>query len=203
MRNKVVAFTLCVFLILTFASLSISLPALAENSVPTFSRFGVTPRKGQPDIEYLFTATYRDSDNDAPVSVKVFIDQVGYEMEELDPTDVNYTDSKDYFFRIILSQGTYTFYFTCDDGNGNECTTPSYTLDVTWNVGHYDLIHYFEDEVYPGILLIMAVFVAIIFILCIIMIVMVFQMRKIGKVLKERGERVDAKLDEEETNLTQ
>lgn len=196
MRNKVTAFTLAVFLILSAVFLSLSFSVAAENSAPTFSRFGVTPRKGRPDVEYLFAATYKDPDNDVPTTVKVFIDQVGYDMEELDPTDANYSDNKEYFFRIILSKGTYTFYFMCDDGNGGEYTTPLYSLEVTWDVGHYDLIHYFEDEVYPGILLIMVVFLAIILVLCIIMVVMALQMRKLRKVLEGKGKETITNKDE-------
>lgn len=196
MRKKATAFTLAVLLILlAFAGVCFS--AAGENSDPYFTKFAVNPRRGRPDIEYLFTATYKDSDNDKPFSVRVFIDQVGYDMEELDPTDTNYTDNKEYFFRIVLSQGTYTFYFYCDDGNGGEYTTASYTLEVTWDVGHYDLINYFEEEVYPGILLILAVFVIVILILAVVMVIIVFQMRNIRKVLEDKGEveNVQSNLD--------
>ena len=198
MRFRSVCIALGFLLILNIVFVNLSFEVSGDNSAPTLTRFGVVPRIGRPNIEYLFTATYQDPDNDAPASVKVFIDQVGYEMEELDPTDSNYTDGKDYFYKIVLSQGTYTFYYTADDGNGNEYTTPSYTLEVTWDVGHYDLIHYFEDEVYPGILMIMILFVVVIIILCLVMIIMALQIRKIGKVLEGKGKKETKSPDDSE-----
>jgi hypothetical protein len=107
-------------------------------------------------------------------------------MWEVDPSDSNYTDGKDYFYNIVLSQGSYTFYYMADDGMGNEVTTSTQTLEVTWDMGHYDLIHFFQEEIYPGILMIMTLFVVIIVILCFIMAVMALQMRKIGKALEKR-----------------
>lgn len=153
----------------------------ADNSPPTLSKGTVTPRIGRPNIDYLFTVTYTDIDNDTPSSVKVFIDQLDYEMEELDPSDLNYTDGKEYFFEKVLEEGTYTIYCSADDGNENEVTTNSFTLSVTWDVGHYDIIHFIEDEVMPGIMLLLAIIFAMLIVFIIISVFMVLQMRKIAK----------------------
>ncbi len=114
-------------------------------------------------------------------------------MAEIDPSDTDYTDGKDYFFEIVLDHGSYAFYFTADDGTGNKYTTSTQTLEVSWDVGHWDLIHFFEEEIYPGILMIMILFVVVIFVLCFVMIIMALQMRKIGKVLERRADAVEEK----------
>jgi len=162
--------------------------ASAENSPPTLSKGTVTPRIGRPNIDYLFTLTYTDIDNDTPSSVKVFIDQLDYEMEELDPTDINYTDGKEYFFEKVLEEGTYTIYYSADDGNGNEVNTNSFSLSVTWDVGHYDIIHFIEEEVIPGIILLLAIIFVMLIIFIIISVFMVLQMRKIAKGLEGKEE---------------
>jgi hypothetical protein len=160
--------------------------SMVSGSPPTLIKLNVTPRKGRPDIEYLFTTTYIDYDDDPPVSVKVFIDSEGFEMEEVDPQDTNYTDGKDFSFRKILSEGTYTFYYTANDGNSNEVSTAAFTLEVTWDAGHYDIIHYFESEVFPGVIMILGLFIVLIIIMVVFSIAIVLQLRKIGKVLEGR-----------------
>jgi hypothetical protein len=162
--------------------------AFVSGEAPMFTKANVVPRKGRPDIEYLFTATYRDFDNDPPVSIQIFIDQEGYDMQEVDPLDTNYTDGKDYSFKKVLSEGTYTFYYSANDGSSNLVSTDAYTLEVTWDAGHYDIIHYFETQVYPGILLILGLFIVLIIILCVVSIALVLQLRKIGKVLEKNRE---------------
>jgi hypothetical protein len=203
MRLKTDAKILSFLLILVIFIGLIPQGTFASGNSPSLSKYTVTPRRGIPEIEYLFTATYTDSDNDPPAFISVFVDQIEYEMEEVDPTDSNYTDGKDYFVKQVLGKGTYTFYYKADDGNGNEVTTRSFTLDVAWEVGHYDLIHYFEDEVLPGITLIMALFILLVIVVCVIMVLMVLQLRRIRKVLEEKGSEEVLKKDEEGSNLTQ
>lgn len=184
-------------------------PARGSNSQPTLTKGSVTPRMGRPNIEYLFTVTYTDADNDTPVSIKVFIDQVDYDMEEVDPSDLNYTDGKEYFFRRILGEGAYSIYYTADDGNGSFFKTDAFTLSVTWSVGHYDLIHFIEEKVVPGLLLVLSIVFIVLLILCITSIFAVLQLRRIAKRLegkggeekgeKEKGsEKEERKLDEDD-----
>jgi hypothetical protein len=175
---------LCILLVIIHM---IPQTAFVSGEAPTFTKAYVVPRKGRPDIEYLFTATYRDSDNDPPVSIQIFIDQEGFDMEEVDPLDTNYTDGKDYSFKKVLSEGTYTFYYSANDGSSSLVSTEASTLEVTWDAGHYDIIHYFESQVYPGILLIFGLFIVLIIILCVVTIALALQLRKIGKVLEGKG----------------
>jgi hypothetical protein len=157
---------------------------LAENSEPTLTKGTVTPRKSYPNIDYLFTVTYTDANNDAASSVTVFIDGVEYEMEGVDPTDTNYTDGKDYSFKKVMSEGSYSIYYTADDGNGSVVNTNAFTLSVTWDVGHFDIIHFIEEGVVPGLVLLLGIIFALVLILCVISIFMVLQLRKIAKGLE-------------------
>jgi hypothetical protein len=172
--------------------------AFVSGEAPTFTKVNITPRKGRPDIEYLFTATYRDSDNDPPVSIQVFIDQEGFDMEAVDPLDTNYTDGKDYFFKKVLSEGNYNIYYSANDGNTNLVSTDAVTLQVNWDAGHYDIIHYFETQVYPGILLILGLFIVLIIILCVVSIALVLQLRKIGRILDKKKEEIGGKKEPED-----
>ena len=151
--SKAVAFLLVILI------LACAFPGLVqgENSPPTLAKDTVTPRKSYPNIDYLFTVTYTDSDNDAASSVTVFIDGVEYEMEDVDPTDVNYTDGKDYSFKKVMSEGSYSIYYAADDGNGSVVNTNAFTLSVTWDVGHFDIIHFIEERVVPGLMLLLGI----------------------------------------------
>lgn len=203
MRFKAMSKALVLLLIFFVLFNTFTPIAIAQNSPPALSKGTVTPRIGRPNIEYLFTVTYTDIDNDTPLSVKVFIDLVDYEMEEVDPTDVNYTDGKEYFFEKVMEEGTYTIYYSADDGNDNIVKTNSFTLSVTWDVGHYDIIHFIEEKVFPGLMLGLAMFFVIVLALCIISIFMVLQLRKIAKELVGEGEGAkegeEAKMLEDDT----
>jgi uncharacterized membrane protein len=190
MRIKAISKLLIFFFIIIFLFNAITPMVLAQNSPPVLSKGIVTPRTGRPNIDYLFTVTYTDADNDAPASIKVFIDQLDYEMEEVDPTDRNYSDGKEYFFSMVLGEGSYSIYYSADDANGNVVNSNSFTLSVTWSVGHYDIIHFIEDEIFPKLMLMLIIVFVVIFVLCVISIFMVLQLRRIAKELegKEKGE---------------
>ncbi len=177
--------------------------ALAENSPPILTKGTVTPRKSYPNIDYLFTVTYTDADNDTPSSVTVFIDGVEYEMKAVDPTDNNYTDGRGYSFKKIMSEGSYSIYYSADDGSNNAVTSDPFTLSVTWDVGHYDIIHFIEEEIFPGIVLVLSFLFTVVLLLCIISLFMVLQLRKIAKGLEkaegkeEKGEPPNMGIQEE------
>lgn len=187
--SKVIVFFLIVFLLFN----SISPLVVAQNTPPTLTKGTVTPRTGRPNIEYLFTVTYTDEDDDVPVSIKVFIDQLDYEMEEVDPTDTNYSDGKEYFFSMVLGEGAYSIYFSADDGNGNVVNSNSFTLSVTWSVGHYDIIHFIEEKIFPGLILLLTIIFAMVLVVCLISIFMVLQLRRIAKELEGREEEEEKK----------
>lgn len=153
----------------------------AQNSAPTLTNGTVTPRKGYPNIDYTYTVTYTDPDDEAPTRVRVFIDGESYDMAEVDPQDKNHTDGKDYSFKKVMDEGSYTVYYSADDGHGNTVESSAFTLSVTWDVGHYDIIHFIEEDVVPGIMLLLAVLILLVLIFIVVMVIMVLQLRRIGK----------------------
>lgn len=177
-----------ILILLVFLINLIPYSALSDNSPPVLSRANVTPRKSYPNIDYLFTVTYTDSDNDAPASISVNIDGVDYEMEEVDLQDSNFTDGKDYSYKKVMAEGSYSFYYEANDGNGSEVATNSQTLSVTWDVGHYDIIHFIEEDVFPGLFMLLAVVFIILIVLCVITFLMVLQLRRIAKELEGKKE---------------
>jgi hypothetical protein len=191
-KKKRIKSKVLLFFSLFFVFSIIFIPAsVAENTPPTLTGGNVTPRRSYPNIDYTYTVTYTDLDNDAPASVKVNIDEDFYEMKEVDPTDQNYTDGKDYSFKKVMGEGSYTIYYSADDGNGSTVNSDSFTLGVTWDVGHYDIIHFIEEDVVPGILLVLAIVFVIIFVLCLLLLFMVLQMRKIAKRLEGEKDMED------------
>lgn len=179
---------LALFFILLICLSIFSTVVTAQNSPPTLTKGTVTPRKSYPNIDYTYTVTYTDSDNDAPAAVRVIIDGESYDMAEVDPQDRNYTDGKDYSFKKVMDEGSYTVYYSADDGGGHTVESTSFTLSVTWDVGHYDIIHFIEDDVVPGVMLLLAVLIILVLIFTIIMIFMVLQLRRIAEGLGGKAE---------------
>ncbi len=179
--------SIVVFLLVALLFLLYNQGSMAENSPPTLTGGTVTPRKSYPNIDYLFTVIYTDSDGDTPSNVVVFIDDELYEMVEVDPEDKNITDGKEYKFKKVMGEGSYSIYYRADDGNGSIVNSEVFTLSVTWDVGHFDIIHYIEEDVYPGLMMLLLVVFILLFVVCLILIFMALQMRRIGKALEERG----------------
>ncbi|UCF08162.1 MAG: hypothetical protein JSW28_00245 [Thermoplasmata archaeon] len=186
-RAKRVVIKVMALMLIFFISLNILGPcAVAENSPPTLTKGTVTPRKSYPNIDYTYSVIYTDADNDAPSYVRVNIDGVDYDMDPVDPTDTNYTDGRDYSVKKVMSEGSYTVYYVANDGNGSEVKSDPFTLSVTWDVGHFDIIHFIEEEVFPGVILLLAVLIIMVLVLCVILIFTVLQLRRIARGL-ERG----------------
>jgi hypothetical protein len=164
---------------------------MAENTPPTLTGGTVTPRRSYPNIDYLFTVTYTDSDGDVPSSVVVLIDEEPYDMVEVDPADTNITDGKDYKFKKVMAEGSYSVYYQANDGNGSVVNSAAFTLSVTWDVGHFDIIHFIEEDVFPGLIMLLAVIFILVFVVCLILVFMVIQLRRIGKALEGRVDKED------------
>ena len=80
-----------------------------------------------------------------------------------------------------MDEGSYTVYYSADDGNGHKVDSTTLTLSVTWDVGHYDIIHFIEEDVVPGVMLLLSALIALVFIFCVIMIFMVLQLKRIAR----------------------
>ena len=87
-----------------------------ENTAPGIKSYKVTPSTGNTRVEFLFTATYTDADNDAPRYMRVVIDDKDYKMRAVDQDDDNYTDGKVYYYRMDFERhATVYFYFEAGD----------------------------------------------------------------------------------------
>jgi predicted transcriptional regulator len=88
----------------------------------------VTPSSGNTSSEFNFTAIYLHTKNKAPTYVKVNIAGINYSMLEVDLADTNYTNGKDYYFKINdLDIGVYPYNFFASKGS-RKISTPSTKL---------------------------------------------------------------------------
>jgi len=86
------------------------------NSVPALSSGSVNPLLGDNSTTFTYTITYNDADNQAPQSIRVFIDENPQIMFKEDPADINFTDGCVYKYETVLSAGIHEYYFEASDG---------------------------------------------------------------------------------------
>jgi hypothetical protein len=72
--------------------------------------------EGEADRSFEFKVRYIDPDNDAPTVAKVWFEKDGKrssgDLLEVDPTDFDYTDGKEYYFKGKLGEsGMFTYWF--------------------------------------------------------------------------------------------
>ena len=83
----------------------------------------VTPVFGNTSTDFKFTVTYYHLNNIAPSKIIVNINNIEYSMLEVDPSDPNCIDGKNYFFNIKnLDLGSHTYQFYASDGKFNKFT---------------------------------------------------------------------------------
>lgn len=107
----------------------------ANESEVGLSRYSVYPGWGVGETEFLFIL-HVTSDESAVIQPEVIINNEPYTMIEMDPGDTNYSDGKNFYFRIELEPGGYAYFFR----SGNT-TTVSLPLSVT----ELDRIQYHLD----------------------------------------------------------
>ncbi len=91
----------------------------ASNTPPSLSSPSVTPASGIVTTNFRYRVTYKDANNDDPVSLTLTITGVGtFNMVESDPQDTYYVDGKAYYYDYTagLSVGTHSYTITADDG---------------------------------------------------------------------------------------
>jgi hypothetical protein len=91
------------------------------NRAPTLLLDGVDPTLGYSDTWFNFTVTYQDPDNHAPYNITLNLSgPMGgiFDLVEVDPSDVDYTDGKEYFLNMTLTSGFYSFHFEANDSLG-------------------------------------------------------------------------------------
>jgi hypothetical protein len=92
------------------------------NSRPVLSGHNLDPSVGDPGVTvFNYTVTYSDLDNHAPgeINVTIFGPSGGnYSLIELDPSDTDYTDGKEYYYTTTLAPaGTYSYRIDAKDNN--------------------------------------------------------------------------------------
>ncbi len=106
------------------------------NTAPDLLSPQVTPSSGTQTTNFRYRVTYRDVDNDDPVTITVTITGVGtFNMVELDPSDTYYKDGKIYYYDYTpgLSVGTHSYTITANDGTDTTSlggTGPTVTADA-------------------------------------------------------------------------
>ncbi len=90
---------------------------------PTLTNPAVTPSAGSTSTMFNYTITYTDLDNDPPSFMKIEIDGSEYMMFEVDPTDVDYTDGKEFYYTTTISSGSHDYQFFTSDGTSEVNTT--------------------------------------------------------------------------------
>lgn len=98
-----------------------------NNHPPELSDGTVSPTFGGEEETFTFTVVYKDIDNNAPAFVHLIINEVEYSMSKdfsASPhlKDDDYTNGERYKYSMNLKAGTYSYYFTCSDGEFNEST---------------------------------------------------------------------------------
>jgi hypothetical protein len=89
-----------------------------EGYKPQLQNPSVSPPDGDAGEFFNFTVTYLDLDDGAPVNMNITIVgpvSMNISMQELDPSDLVYSDGKEYYYNISLPKGIYTFYFVTND----------------------------------------------------------------------------------------
>ncbi|BBI32680.1 glycoside hydrolase family 9 protein [Cohnella abietis] len=95
----------------------------ASGSAPTITNTALSATTGTPATPFVFTSTYQDVDNEKPFAVQVVIDGVIHNMQEMDSSDVTYTDGKDYSYTTKLPLGEHSYYFMTTDSTSDVVQT--------------------------------------------------------------------------------
>jgi hypothetical protein len=90
------------------------------NRPPTFSSPAVAPNSGNISSGFNFSVIYHDLDDQQPNKITVNITGYGvYDLLEVDPLDVDYTDGKEYYYNASgFTIGSFTFNFAANDTRG-------------------------------------------------------------------------------------
>ncbi|UCF07812.1 MAG: DUF2341 domain-containing protein [Thermoplasmata archaeon] len=91
------------------------------NTPPALLSPGVNPLSGMNTTYFNFTASYYDIDNDPPTNFTLNLTGPSggtFDLLEVDPSDTDYSDGKEYYYNTTLSNGAYSFHFAASDSPG-------------------------------------------------------------------------------------
>ncbi|MCK4613925.1 MAG: hypothetical protein KAU14_03905, partial [Thermoplasmata archaeon] len=137
---------------------------------------GVNPRSAEEGTEFVFTVRVRSAS--APGHpVEVVVEDHAYTMKEVDPSDTNYSDGKDFQYKKKFDEGPRYYFFRCGDH-----TTRTHTFDVR----EERLIEY-----HPDLALAMAIYVAPVIFFLVLLRRMTDTTTTLTNALKEIGESLE------------
>lgn len=102
-----------------------------SNSFPYLVDPKVLPLVGNTNTVFVYTVNFTDADNDSASYVNVSIDDVVYGMVEVDPSDINTSDGKQYMYNTTLGYGLHNYSFICSDGQAVNSTSLYVNPEVT------------------------------------------------------------------------
>ena len=101
-------------------------PEVEPPAPPTLSNGSVGPASGTPDTLFHYTVRYNDSNGDAPIVRKVYIDGVSSDMTA---TGSDFRNGTDFTFDTKLSAGAHSYRFLFSDLTGSVLLPESGSLD--------------------------------------------------------------------------
>jgi PGF-pre-PGF domain-containing protein len=103
-----------------------------ENSIPTLTNANLTPTNGSQVSVFYYNITYTDSDNHSPSFMNISIDGTHYSMDELNTSNVEYTNGKVYNYTFNLSSaGIHNYSFWSSDSLDSVNTTLFFGPTIT------------------------------------------------------------------------
>jgi len=108
------------------ASGTFSGPEVEFPAPPTLSNGTVEPASGTPDTLFRYTVHYNDSNGDAPIVRKVYIDGVSSDMA---PAGSDYRNGTDFTYDTKLSAGAHSYRFLFSDLTGSVLLPESGSYD--------------------------------------------------------------------------
>ncbi len=108
------------------------------NNPPELTIPQITPSSGWINTSFNFTVTYSDVDDEPPDNITVNLtgpsNSGSYIMMEVDPSDIIYSDGKEYYYQITgLSKGSYSCHFAANDSEGEWTETAEVLLPQVLN----------------------------------------------------------------------
>ena len=110
-----------------FCLLIVAMLAAPAIAAPTLTYSRVTPTTGNSETTFTFTVHYA---GEQPVLMELYLGDQAHTMLEVDSSDVNYTDGKDYYFEAQLAEGTTIYYFKVIIMPGEEVRSTAATVNV-------------------------------------------------------------------------
>jgi endoglucanase len=96
---------------------------VASGAAPAVTAPGLSAATGNSQTQFVYTTTYTDTDNQAPLTVDVVIDGVIHHMTGTNPADTTYSDGKTYSFTTSLPRGSHAYYFRTTDTTSDAVRT--------------------------------------------------------------------------------